>query len=875
MSPAVGKRLGPYELIAPIGAGGMGTVYQARDTRLNRQVAVKVSSEQFSERFGREALAVAALNHPHICTLYDVGPNYLVMEYVEGREIKGPLAVEPALRLAVQLADALDAAHTKGIIHRDLKPANVLVTKSGVKVLDFGLAKVVTPAVSSTEETITDHITQEGSIVGTLHYMSPEQLRGEPADARSDIFSFGLVIYELLTGRRAFDAENSASLIAAILTADPPPLRSLQPVVPAALERVLHRCLAKDPEERWQSARDLRAELDWISGSSGAAAAAAIEPSPRHKALASRRLAWGLAAVSMVAAAIAVTAYVRKTPPVYPMARLNLLPHDEGAVFISDPSMGGLAISPDGKMLAYITEAKAVSTLYVTSLDSGEPRALYTGSCGKPFWSPDGRSLAFYSPAGLLRVDLAGGAPQTLVSAVARGGTWNRNGVILFPFGSTQRNRRIHRISAGGGTPIPVTALDTSLGEDAHYWPQFLPDGKHFLYLGRREAPAKSAIYVTSLDDPGHRVKLIETEYRAVYAPPACGGSDGWLLYVQGSTVVARPFNTRDMSLHGNPVTLVPNVERVGSDAYVDISVSDNGILAYNPSVEPIWHLSWRDRKGARIGSIGGPGLFGSWRISPDGASVAVARLDPVTTLRDVFLFDAGHGAARRFSFAGNSDSPVWSPDGKWIAWADDDFGILRKKALGGGEEVLLPGRAGFELNSWSPDGRSLLYEVHTNETLSDIWELPLESTEGRPGKPHPLFQSTLDEMDGQVSPNGKWIGYAAQDAAAESTPDIFIRPSHATGEKWQISTDGGATPRWRGDSRELFYYRAGKIMAVSIEEAERGSISIGVPKELFQLPTATSFDVTRDGQRFLVSEQEGSGPRPLGVLLHWQDSLR
>ena len=628
-----GAKLGPYEILSRIGAGGMGQVWKARDTRLNRIVAIKISAAKFSERFAQEARAIAALNHPHICTLHDVGPDYLVMEYVEGPQIGGPLPLDRVLRLAIELASALEAAHRQGITHRDLKPGNILVTKSGIKVLDFGLAKIEhTKEAAANDQTLTKAITQEGSIVGTLQYMAPEQLQGKATDARADIFSFGCVLYEMLTGKRAFDGANTASVIAAIMDREPPPVAQ---VAPPALDWALRRCLAKDPDERWQSARDLRAALERVSDS-------ATEVTSQLKPDHSRRM-WIAAIVVVTLAAVAVSAiHFREKPPETPVMRFSIAPPEKNRFArVATPP----AVSPDGRQVVFAaTSDDGKSQLWLRPLDSltaqplaGTENAIY------PFWSPDNKSIGFFAAGKLKKMDVSGGPATTLADASqARGGTWSHDGVIVFaptPYSGLQQ------VPASGGVVRPATRFDT--GAPPQRFPWFLPDGRHFLYLLGTGGRDQRTIRIGSLDSPGPDPTLLGgADSSAMYA-------QGHLLFVRGTTLVARPFDAKRLAFTGEEVPVAEHLLTRGifNNSWV-FSVSANGVLAYQSAGVSALHLTWLDRAGKRLGTVGDPGDLGEVQFSPDRRTAAVTVGEASSGKEnDIWLYDVLRGLRTRFTF--------------------------------------------------------------------------------------------------------------------------------------------------------------------------------------------------------------------------------
>ena len=679
MPLSVGDKLGPYEILAPIGAGGMGEVWKARDTRLDRVVAIKTSARKFSERFEREARAIAALNHPHICQIYDVGPDYLVMEFVDGQELKGPLPLDLALKAAIQLAGALEAAHRKSITHRDLKPANILNTKSGIKVLDFGLAKIDVVKSSPSEETLTRALTEEGTIVGTLQYMAPEQLQGKPTDARSDIFSFGCVLYEILTGKRAFRAENKATLIAAIMDREPEPIALHQPMIPPMLERIVKKCLAKDPDDRWQTSSDLKSELEWVLESrSNAAMPAPVLEHRRRNA----RLGWLLAGIfAILLGAFAIFLY-RTAPAPAAITRFEV-PLPEGTYWgafdfpVLSPDASRILFSATkrgGKRSFWIRPMDSVNTQPIPGTDADF--FLFTGA-----WSPDGRSIVYAANGELRRLELGSGSQQRLGSKSAIfTPAWSRAGIILFTL--RESPYPIFQIPAAGGEAKPAQQS----GRGRHF-PSFLPDGRHFLYCTSRVGgTATNELYIGSLDTQEER--LLAEGSSGVFVPPS------WLLYVRGSTLVAQSFDPDKQALSGDPIPIADQVG-VSMENEAEFSVSHN-VLAYRRALPPRPNqLTWYDRQGRKLGTIGEPALYSGPTLSPDGRRLAVSIQDAATNTRDLWVMDLARGVSSRFTFDKADDlNPVWSPDGARIAFSSDRKGKrdLYWKAAGGAsaDELLL-----------------------------------------------------------------------------------------------------------------------------------------------------------------------------------------
>ena len=760
---APGTKLGHFEILNQLGRGGMGEVYRATDKRLNRAVAIKVlpfhlsTKARLRERFDREARAISALNHPHICTLYDIGRengvDFLVMEHLEGetlekRVAKGPLPMEQVLRQAIEIADALDSAHRHGVLHRDLKPGNILLTKSGAKILDFGLAKMRAAEPSSGVNNPPSTLTEDGLILGTLPYMAPEQLEGKEADARTDIFAFGTVLYEIASGKRAFEGESRATLIAAIMGHEPPPLIALQRMTPLALDRAVQKCLAKDPDARWQTARDLKDELEWIAG--GSATSPAGAPRARNKT----HLAWALAWLTVMIAALFAFVDFRKPPVAARLVRFSISPPEN--VTFSEP----LAFSPDGTRLALIASVSgAEPSLWVRRLDSLTAQPLPgTEGADNPFWSPDGQFIAFFAQGKLKKIEVAGGLVQNLCDArQAGGGTWNREGIIIFTF-----NNALYRIAADGGSETAVTKINQSNDEVAHAWPQFLPDGRHFLYTtisrGHNEA-----VYVGSLDSKETK-RLFDSRWKAAYAA-ALDGGEGYLLSIRNGNLMAQGFDPTRLQLAGKPVLLTEKLSDFGHDAY--FTVAANGTLAYRLAGGDKTQLTWFDRTGKKLGTVGLPMQDIHAAISPDGKRVAVSRSDsPSTNSRalipgpshpnDIWVLDLERGAASRLTFDASSDLPVWSPDGSHIAYASGRNGHmdLYQKAANGatGEESLVKSDEDKHPFDFSRDGKFLAYASASPKTNFDLWVLPLEGDRN----PFPFLQTEFGEGVGHFSPDGQ-----------------------------------------------------------------------------------------------------------------------
>jgi serine/threonine protein kinase len=849
-----GTRLGPYEIIEPLGAGGMGEVYKARDPRLDRTVAIKVSAAQFSERFEREARAVAALNHPHICQLYDVGPDYLVLEFIEGSPLKGPLPTEQATTLALQMLSALDAAHRKGIVHRDLKPANILLTKAGIKLLDFGLAKQHDTSTGNTaEQTVTLHLTAAHTVLGTPQYMAPEQIEGRDADPRTDIFAFGCVFYELLTGRKAFEGKSPSTVMASVLATEPPAISSVQPgAVTPALERVVKTCLAKDPDERWQSARELQHAILW-----------AVKEIPPPATVRRRQwIPWAIAAALALAAPAAWLLHPKAPEP--SAVRLELSPPENTA--FSSLGMYWLAISPDGKHLVYVgTGSDHRPGLWLRSLHSAATvRLPDTEGAGSPFWSPDSRWIGFSAGNRLSKVDINGGPVQIIcdLGSAANLGTWNRDGVIVFE----DSNRILYRVPASGGKPTKLFPLDAARGESMQRDPQFLPDGRHFLYASN----AKKSVTVLASLDGERRVLMDQNESPAYYAPSASGG--GYLLFIRRRQLVAQPFDAAKGILKGEPQ---PIAEGLGNGP--SFSASANGVVTFRTARGTDNQLTWFDREGKPLGTAGDPGHVVGPRISPDGKTIAFYRYEGGNSA--IWLFDTERSNSIRFTVDASMNlAAAWSGDGSNLFYHSrrgaDRF-VLQQPASGIGKETVLRQGSDSRLPEFaSRDGRWLVLR-----SLHDLYLLPLAGDAPLKRDPIPFPRPAAQDRDGSISADSRWFLYSSIQSGRR---DIFVRsmPDAGVQGRWQISKDGGAQPIWRADGKEILFVSSdGRMMSVPIESGP-AVFKPGVPKALFQTrlhqDTARDYDVTSDGKRFIVAEPlSGGGSIPITVILNWPELLQ
>jgi serine/threonine protein kinase/Tol biopolymer transport system component len=889
---ASGTKLGPYEIQSPLGAGGMGEVYRARDTRLDRTVAIKILPQPLAdnpvakERFDREARAISSLNHPNICHLYDVGSqdgiSYLVMEYLEGESLadrlrKGSLPLGQTLRYGRDICDGLETAHRSGVIHRDLKPGNIMLTKTGAKLMDFGLAKPLAPVqppgsqLTRTLSTPDHPLTAEGTIIGTFQYMSPEQVEGTEADARSDIFSLGTVLYEMVTGRRAFEGKTTASTVVAILASEPQPISSLQPKSPPALDQVVRTCLAKEPDDRFQNAHDVKLQLQWITDP---AAAPAASPIPAWWK--SERVAWGVCTFLLVLLAWLFAGRFAQSAPAVPVVRASILPPEDTEFFSRDIEGGAPAISPDGRQIVVAVRDKKNNVMLWLRPDDSESMHPLVGTegAGHPFWSPDSHSIGFFAGRKLKRIDVNGGALQTLcdVSIAPRGGSWNRDGVILFTPGVSDV---LYRVSANGGTPVVQTELDKDRTETSHRWPQFLPDGKHYLFFLRSWDKGRTGIYVGSVDSKERRF-LLHTGYRAVYVPP------GYLLYLQDQTLVAQAFDAQKAELEGEPNPLPDRPAFVGPNSSAMFSASQTGILLYYPNVAGVfgWNLTWHDRTGKSLESIG-QDYFSQPTISPDATKVAVATYDVTWWTPDVWILDLVRGTKTRFSFdPQGSTSPFWQPDGQAIIYGSIQKGkphIYRKALNGKTADVLLETDGLFEIpRSICHDGRYLAYlrREGSMSARAEIWILPLFGDR----KPFSLVQSQFDVSDPVFSPDCKWVAYTSSDP---SQPEVYVTSFPDGVRKYQVSTGGGQIPRWRADGKELFFLAPQNANLVAVNVERNGlELSLGTPHALFQAfgigYRFNFYDVSPDGQRFLISGYTQTVSNvPLTLVSNWSSELR
>ena len=870
----IGKTLGPFRITEKLGEGGMGEVYKARDTRLDRTVAIKVlpaavaNDADLRSRFEREARSISALNHPNICTLYEYdsseGNDFLVLEYIEGETLasrldRGALKLDEALRIAVQIADALDAAHRRGITHRDLKPGNIMLTKAGAKLLDFGLAKFRAEVSLSKEEFLSARtltVTTKGTILGTIQYMAPEQLEGKDVDARSDIFALGLVIYEMVTGRKAFEGKSQASLIAAILERDPPPMTERQPLTPPSLERVVLACLAKDPDERWQSAADIRRELAWLHEAGTASAIPSVRRVPKWE-----RLTWGGAVLLLLAALIA-SFFMRRSPELPQVSFEIPLP--------PQTTLTSLSISPDGRHIVFAaTGVEGRSQLWLRPLDD-DMSVPIPGTEGAifPFWSPDSRFIAFFAQKKLKKMELPGGVPLIICDAAnGRGGAWNPDDVILFaPEGRTA----LYRVPASGGVPAKVTTLDDPTGEQeqSHRFPQFLPDGDNFLfYMGDNLDVSKNGVYTASLKS-GIQRPVIDADTEAYGLP-------GLIITIREGTLIARRFDESHLDLRGDSIPLASNV--INSEIVQGrglFSVTQNGILVYQNAFYRKSQFSWVDRSGKVLELFGSPGVYWDPVLSPDGNQLALEVTNTDNGITDIWIWNLSGGASTRVTTGPDSYLyPAWSPSGETLIFRSGR-NLYQQSVTGGERKSLYSGiGADFLKNpNFSPDGRTIIFDYWDPKSNYDIYALPLIGD----GKIFPLVKEQEYQNNAKISPDGQWLVYVSNESGRS---EIYIQGMDRQKGKYQISVAGGSSPHWSSNGKELYFINPeGMLMAVSVQTGQTWKSAPPVP--LFKLRQETGvlsdYIPAPDGRRFLLAIPlpETSTPT-IKVILNWPARLK
>jgi len=882
-----GNRLGPYEIVAPLGAGGMGEVYRAKDTRLDRDVAVKIlpagfaANPEFKARFEREAKTISQLSHPNVCSLFDVGNHegmeFLVMELLEGesladRLLKGALPIQLVLKHGIEIASALDAAHRQGIVHRDLKPGNVMLTKAGAKLLDFGLAKSgpllsATSSVSQMAESPTVHrpLTEQGTILGTFQYMAPEQLEGLETDARTDIFSFGALLYEMATGQRAFQGKTRTSLIAAIVSSQPQPVSQLAPLTPPALDHLIKKCLEKDADDRWQTARDLADQLRWIVD----AGSRAGEAAPVHaKRKARTRMAWALNAATAIVAVLATMAAVRVTTAPPRVVRSSLLPPDKTSYA---PGSGAMVLSPDGLRIAFVARGDdGKQMLWVRALDALTAQPLAgTEDASSPFWSPDSRYIAFFSAAKLRKIDANGGPPQALCDAAAgRGGTWGEGGTILF---TPTQSEVIYKVSAAGGASTAVTEFDAKNAETSHRFPEFLPDGVHFLYLVEARLETEGSqdgftLYAGSTASK-ERKRVIATNSSARYA------KSGHLLFLRDRTLLAQRFDAGKLELGGEAVPVAENMTRTFRYETM-FSVSDTGLLAFQAgSASELSQLVWMDWGGRDLETVGKPADYRGIAVSHDGKRVAASVIDPKSQKSDIWVLDLERGTSMRLTFDPADDSgPVWSVDDRKVYFTSMRQGrgdIFQKSSSGTGtDEVVLADTDVSFLSSVSADGRT--GAVMTNNGAKKTgWDVSI--LDFATGKVRVFLETPFNEMVPTLSADAQLVAYFSNESGQG---EVYVQSLGSDGGKWQISTTGGSRPRWsRENDRIIFQSPDDKLMVVDVKL--KPVFTASVPRLLFdpklrQL-NGMQFSLAPDAERILVNRAvEQPVVTPVTLVQNW-----
>ena len=887
MSLTIGKKLGPYEIMEQAGAGGMGEVYKAKDTRLDRTVAIKVltgmvaNNPDLRQRFDREAKAISSLNHPNICILYDVGEqdgqNFLVMEYLEGETLAGKLrngsiGTDELLRYAIQIADALDKAHKKGLVHRDLKPGNVMITKDGAKLLDFGLAKLkVTGGVVEGISGITKStpLTGAGTIIGTLQYMSPEQLEGKEADSRSDIFSFGAVLYEMATGNRAFQGSSQASLIGAIMKEEPRSISQLQPMSPPMLERTIKQCLEKDADNRWQSAGDLKRALQWIS-EGGSQIGIPVSVSKKRKL--NDKLLIGISTLLFVGIAVLGTLYFKKVSEPVEVVRTNVL-EPEGNEF-STFAGGGFAISPDGLKLVFTAHDSSGGDdfLWVRPLNSLTALKLPgTENPFFPFWSPDSRYIGFFVAGKLKKILASGGPSLSLCDAPAgRGGSWNKNDIILFA--PDFEKSVIHKVAAAGGIATPVTVLDTAFKDYTHRWVEFLPDDKHFLYYARTQREAggeQDAICLGSLET--------EETKRLFPAKSNMAFANGNILFMREGALMAQPFDASGLELAGDAIPIAENVSYLNDWHRGVFSASPSGHLVYRVGdVAQGSNLLIVDRQGQVLDTVGDQAPQYGPKVSHDGKFITIDISDQTGVNTNIWIHDIERGIKTKFTFGINTDrSPIWSPDDKQMIYASiaTDSNRIYLKSVGGADSAKMLYQSAYQMfiSDWSNNGQFVAFTHQTGKL--DIWILPILSG----GEPYPYLQTPFNEGQPVFSPDGRWLAYSSNET---DKPEVYVAPFPNHTGKWQVSTNRGTRPRWSTDGTKIYYFdQKDKIMVADVD-GKGASFKIGQVQPLFQFDnpffTGRIFDVFPDGERFLLNVYPAGQSKSQAMLVqNWAEELK
>jgi serine/threonine protein kinase/Tol biopolymer transport system component len=884
-----GTKLGPYEVQSPLGAGGMGEVYRARDTRLDRTVAIKILPSHLSnnpeakQRFDREARAISSLNHANICTLYDVGHqdgiDYLVMEFLEGETLairlaKGPLPPDQFLRYAIEICEGLERAHRTGVIHRDLKPGNIMLTKAGAKLMDFGLAKSATataPPSSSLTMTMSQPsgqaLTEKGTIVGTFQYMSPEQVEGKEADARSDIFALGAVLYEMATGNRAFTGKTQASIVAAILAAEPPPIAAIQPMSPPAVDRVVKVCLAKDPDDRFQSVHDLKLQLKWIAEGGSQAGVPAPVATRRKNRERTLLAALGVCALLAAAGIAGSILYSRKAESLHKVVRAQI-GAPEHYSFTPVGVTNHVVISPDGSTVAFIAEGEGKQLLFVRPLHTASAQPLAgTEGAYYPFWSPDSKFIGFFAAGKLKKVEASGGVVQSLCDApYGRGGSWNRDGVILFTPGI---HDLIYRIPDGGGQPVAVTKVKKAGVYSGSRWPYFLPDGRHFLYVGQEADDPRGKVYAASLDSSEPKL-LLDDNSATEYA-------NGYIFFTKDGNLVAQPFDPDHLTLSRNPVPVASKVEYYEFKSLGNFSVSQNGVLVYRSAFSSPSRFVWLDRAGKQIATLADPGKYGLARLSPDGRTVVLSREDPTdATKSDLWLLEVQRGIFSRLTFHPETGySAAWSPDGSRLAIAATATPAQIMPANGSGTPVPISVELVAAVRDWSPDGRTILVQQQNSKTGMDVMSLPVSD---KPQSLTPMLNSQFDEVLPRLSPDGHWLAYVSNESGRG---ELYVVPFPGPGGRWQISNNGvamgGATGvAWSRDGKQLYFRdNAGPLMAVDVQP-QGNEFHSGLPHQIFPSPGGVRpVDTTQDGRILAMVQADQEVSPPITLVLNWDAELK
>ena len=888
----IGQTVSHYKILEKLGEGGMGVVYKAEDTRLDRLVALKflpphlAASEQDKARFIQEAKAASALNHPNVCTIHDIQEHdhqlFIVMEFVDGQTLRGKretISFKQAIDIGIQIADGLAAAYEKGIVHRDIKPENIMIRKDGIaQIMDFGLAKLKGAAGVS-------RLTKEGSTVGTAGYMSPEQVQGQDADHRSDIFSLGVLLYELLTGQLPFKGVHETALAYEIVNVDPLPMSSIKPDIDPNLDAVVLECLAKEPDERTQSAKQVSVDLKRYRRESSRSRVSRITAAPPlyrpsqvsgEQVVAAPGLAKKTALLPWIAAAVFLLGmiglaflYYQETSREVDVFRFTLTPPENTTFAPQIP-----VISPDGQRVAFVVRDSSAGTLiWVRALSSLVATPLTgTSDAFSPFWSPDSRFIGFFQNGKLKKIEVTGGPTQTLSDAPqGRGGTWGNAGVIVF---SPSFSSGLQQVSQAGGTPTELTTLDMVRHENSHRWPSFLPDGRQFVYFGQGTPDENNALFLGSLDSK-NRTLLLHVTSNAVFTPP------GYLLFVRERSLMAQQFNADKGELSGEAFPIAEDVGFEQSRNVGLFSASMNGVLAFGLGAGSSGNrqLVWFDRSGKRLDKVGTPGIVWDFSLSPDEKRVAFRRVDRQTRNEDIWMLDLLRGTESRFTFRpARDDDPIWSPDGSKILFDSNPEGVSnlhQKIASGAGsEELLLKSTIADYPVDWSADGRYILFGREDPKTKSDLWVLPLTGNR----EPFPCVNTEATEFTGRFSPDARWVVYSSDESGKF---EVYVQAFPATSGKWQVSIGGGAAPTWSKDGKEIFYLAPDKrLMTVDVKTIG-ASLEQGIPKPLFatdvdQYVLPNRYVASKDGKRFLVNNGvEATGTKPIAIVLNWTADIK